>query len=67
MSHGKAAEEVPHVRGQEGLEEDRGLQGRLQARPPPCSPTPGLAAGAAGRRREAWACRECGFGHTYRM
>ena len=29
--------------------------------------TPGLAAGATGRRREAWACRECGFGHTYGM
>ena len=29
--------------------------------------TPVLAAGATGRRREAWACRECGFGHTCRM
>lgn len=29
--------------------------------------TPGLVAGATGRRRETWACRECGFGHTYRM
>ena len=29
--------------------------------------TPGLVAGAAGRRREPWACRECGFGHTYGM
>ena len=28
---------------------------------------PGLVAGAAGRRRETWACRECGFGHTYGM
>ena len=29
--------------------------------------TPGLVAGATGRRRESWACRECGFGHTYHM
>jgi hypothetical protein len=29
--------------------------------------TPGLVAGAGGRRRESWACRECGFGHTYGM
>ena len=29
--------------------------------------TPGLVAGAGGRRRETLACRECGFGHTYRM
>jgi len=29
--------------------------------------TPGLVAGAAGRRQETWACRECGFGHTYRL
>ena len=27
----------------------------------------GLVAGAAGRRQESWACRECGFGHTYRL
>ena len=26
----------------------------------------GLVAGVGGRRRETWACRECGFGHTYR-
>lgn len=29
--------------------------------------TTGLVAGAGGRRRETWACRECGFEHTYRM
>ena len=29
--------------------------------------TSGLVAGAGGRRRESWACRECGFGRTYRM
>ena len=29
--------------------------------------TPGLVAGAGGRKRETWACRECGFVHTYRM
>jgi hypothetical protein len=28
--------------------------------------TPGLVAGAAGRRQETWACRGCGFKHTYR-
>ena len=27
--------------------------------------TTGLVAGAGGRRRKTWACRECGFGHTY--
>ena len=27
--------------------------------------TPGLVAGAGGRGRETWACRECGFVHTY--
>ena len=29
--------------------------------------TSGLVAGTAGRRMEAWACRECGFRHTYRL
>lgn len=29
--------------------------------------TPGLVAGATGRRRESWACRDCGFEHTYRL
>ena len=29
--------------------------------------TTGFVAGAGGRRRESWACRECGFGHTYGM
>ena len=29
--------------------------------------TSGLVAGAGGRRRETWACRECGFVHTYGM
>ncbi len=29
--------------------------------------TTGLVAGLGGRRRESWACRECGFGHTYHM
>lgn len=28
--------------------------------------TIGLVAGAGGRRQETWACRDCGFKHTYK-
>ena len=64
MTYGKATEEVPHVR----IEVSRGgySVGKAMAANALVG-TPGLVAGAGGRRRESWACRECGFGHTYGM
>ena len=51
MAYGKAPEEVPHVRGQERLEESRSLQGQIQRWESACRQRPGRHARPRGGRR----------------